>query len=280
MRCLVCSNPSLPGRWYCARCYPYFVNRHDNLKRRVALREAYDPDLDGFRCRYTRVPLEETDARDPFHLTVDHLVPVRSSRLVATSELLNSMKSELGPEEFPLVVRELSRHHAGRPFRRDVVAFEWWGRRMPPQPESGGAVAPAGACEVCGGPRTEGRDLCRRCYDIVRAGHTDFRARARALKEAWSPEEGRFLCHFTGAWLEVEDVGSPWYVAFGHRVPGDDATLVAGAWWVTRMKEGLEEGELWLVVGELDACWREGREFERDVVEFKYWRRIRSEKGK
>jgi len=40
----------------------------------------------------------------------------------------------------------------------------------------------------------EGRDLCERCYGIIRAGHTDFQARARALKAAWSPVEGRFLC--------------------------------------------------------------------------------------
>jgi hypothetical protein len=53
---------------------------------------------------------------------------------------------------------------------------------------------------------------------------------------------------------------------------------VAGAWWVVRMKEGLEEMEFWLVVGELDACWREGREFDRDICEFRYWRRVRSGK--
>jgi hypothetical protein len=35
------------------------------------------------------------------------------------------------------------------------------------------------------------------------------------------------------------------------------------------MKEGLEEEELWLVVEELDGCWREGREFDRMVCEFK-----------
>jgi len=45
---------------------------------------------------------------------------------------------------------------------------------------------------------------------------------------------------------------------------------VAGAWWVVRMKEGLSEEEFWLVVGELDACWRGGGEFEREVCEFRY----------
>ena len=60
MRCLVCSKPSLPGRWYCARCYPYFVNRHDNLKRRTALREAYDPGLDGFLATSPASPSRST----------------------------------------------------------------------------------------------------------------------------------------------------------------------------------------------------------------------------
>ncbi len=150
---------------------------------------------------------------------------------------------------------------------------------MPPLPRMVGGLAPTGACGVCGEPRLERLGYCPRCYGIIRARHRDFHARARALGEAWSPEEGRFLCHYTGAWLEEEDVGSPWFVTFGRRVPGDGETMVAAAWWVVRMKEGLSEEEFWSVVGELDACWREGREFEREVCEFRYWRR-RNKRGR
>ena len=38
-------------------------------------------------------------------------------------------------------------------------------------------------------------------------------------------------------------------------------------------KTALSGGEFWKVVGEYERCLREGGEFDRDVVEFKYWRR-------
>jgi hypothetical protein len=269
--CLVCSRPST--RSYCDRCSRLLGIRHDSTKRRLALREAYDRDLDAFRCHWSRVPLDERDPRDPFHISFDHFYPVRSSRLVASSELLNSMKFELGPEEFPAAVRELAAHHGGRPFDRDAVKFEWWGRRAPAWPRPRGGLSLTGGCAVCGDARLARSRHCPRCYGIIGARHHDYVARARALGEAWSPGERRFLCHFTGVGLEEEDNGSPWLITFGRRVPGDDGTMVAAAWWVNRMKEGLSEEEFWSVVGELDECWREGREFERGVCEFKYWRR-------
>ena len=41
------------------------------------------------------------------------------------------------------------------------------------------------------------------------------------------------------------------------------------------MKTALSEEEFWAVVKELDACWKERREFDRDIVGFEYWRRAR-----
>ena len=41
------------------------------------------------------------------------------------------------------------------------------------------------------------------------------------------------------------------------------------------MKTAMSEGVLGKVVGELDRHWREGGEFDRDVVEFEHWRRAR-----
>jgi len=239
--CFVCSRPST--RRYCDRCSRLLGIRHDSTKRRAALREAYDRDLDAFRCHWSRVPLDERDPRDPFHISFDHFYPVRSSRLVVSSELLNSMKFELGPEEFPPVVRELAAHRAGAPFRRDVVKFEWWGRRAPAWPRPRGGLSLAGGCAVCGEARSARSRYCPRCYGLIGARHRDYVARARALGEAWSPGERRFLCHFTGVGLEEEDSGSPWLITFGRRVPGDDGTMVAAAWWVNRMKEGLSEEE-------------------------------------
>jgi hypothetical protein len=126
--CAICHRPTVsPWSPYCARCRGHLYNRPENAKRRAALLAAYDRDLDGFRCGYSGAPLEEEDADDPFYLVFDHEVPLRFSGLVASSALLNSMKGQLGPDEFPRAVRELAAHRAGRPFDRDRIAFSHWG---------------------------------------------------------------------------------------------------------------------------------------------------------
>jgi hypothetical protein len=99
------------------------------------------------------------------------------------------------------------------------------------------------------------------------------RLRAKALKEAWDPDRGCFACHYTGARLDETDPRSPWYLNFEHAVPRDLGTLVVAAYWVNLMKTSLSEAEFWAVVLEYDRYLREGGEFDRDVAEFKYWRR-------
>jgi len=41
------------------------------------------------------------------------------------------------------------------------------------------------------------------------------------------------------------------------------------------MRTALAGVEFWKVVGELDRCWKERREFDKEVVGFEYWRRAR-----
>jgi hypothetical protein len=91
------------------------------------------------------------------------------------------------------------------------------------------------------------------------------------MREAWSTDEGEFLCRYTGVVLNEDDPWSPW--SLDHRVPGDAGTLVVAAWWVNAMKTGLSEEELWKVVIEFDRYLREGGEFDREVVGFEYWKR-------
>ena len=85
--------------------------------------------------------------------------------------------------------------------------------------------------------------------------------------------QGGFLCHFTGVRVDEGDWGSPWFLTFDHRVPGEGGTLVVAAWWVNMMKSSLSEEEFWRVIGEYDRYLKEGGEFDKNVVEFKYWRR-------
>jgi hypothetical protein len=104
MRCYACARPTPPRQRYCSRCRPYVVGRKEQLKRRSAMREAYDPASDAYRDHWSGVILDGKDRTDPFHMGFDHLYPVRTSRLVVCSELSNLMKTELGPEEFRLAV--------------------------------------------------------------------------------------------------------------------------------------------------------------------------------
>ena len=75
-------------------------------------------------------------------------------------------------------------------------------------------------------------------------------------------------------------MGRPWSLNFDHVVQGDDSRFAVAAWWVNYMKSDLAVDELWKVVGELDRCGRKGGEFERDVCEFRYWRRTRGRSRK
>jgi len=103
------------------------------MKRRAALREAYDEAHDGFRCYWSGVLLEERDMNDPFHLCFDHLVPVKTSVLVVCADLFNLMKKQLGPDEFRRAIRELTAHRAGEPFDRDCIEFKYSSENRPIQ---------------------------------------------------------------------------------------------------------------------------------------------------
>ncbi len=279
MECCVCEKETPPRRIYCDRCRT-LVGNNDRTKRRPALRRAYDREVDAFRCHWSSVPMNERGRSDPFHLCFDHLVPVKTSELVVSSQLFNRMKDQLAPEELPLAFRELAAHRAGRPFDRDLIEFKYWSRRGAP-PERPGGPPHRGAlklvkvekCVVCGREPVKWSYYCPRCRRIVFTHTRAQRHYIRAMKDAWSEEEDGFLCHYTGVRVDGDDPGSPWYLSFDHGVPGDEGTLVIAAWWVNAMKNALSEEEFWKVVGEYDRYLREGGTFDRDVVGFSYWRK-------
>jgi hypothetical protein len=275
--CVICSRPTVsPYIPYCTRCRDFFAPNREQMKRREALKTAYDRENDGFRCHLSGVLLEERDINDPYHLFFDHLIPVKASKLVACASVFNSMKNQLGPDEFRLAVHELAAHRAGKPFDRGRIEFRYWRLKAPaPRAAPPGAIGNVNVpeCVVCGGPPKKWSYYCKRCLRFVWMHRGDQRIRAKALREAWDPRGGHFVCHYTGAWVSEDDPSNPWFLTFDHRVPGDRGSTVVAAWWVNAMKTALSEEEFWKVVGELDRCWREGGEFERDICEFRFWRR-------
>ena len=282
MRCYVCKREVKPPRGYCDRCLTFIRNRHDRLRRRAALVAAYDEELDGFRDFWSRVPLEESDHSDPFHLCFDHYVPVESSKLVVSSALFNKMKTDLGPDEFLTAFRLLAAHYRGEPFDKPAIHFRYWKRHPPHPPRPARRLYPeevayprVDACVVCGSPPWRGSIYCVRCREFIFWRGVDRARRARAMKRAWDPVTGAFICQYTGVPVEDGDPTSPWYLSFDHAIPGDPESIVIAAVWVNSMKNALARDEFWKVVMEYDRYSREGGEFDRDVVDFEYWRLAR-----
>ncbi len=280
MKCVVCQRRARPRSIYCGRCR-LLVRRDEFLKRRAALIEAYDRSVDAFRCRWSSVVLGERDNADPFNLCFDHLVPERASRLVVSSELFNRMKGVIGPEEFPRVIEELASHRAGEPFDRGVVPFIYWAAAVPtrPSPPPGSRLwpeertpRPYSDCAVCGERSVRHSIYCSRCRGLIIFDSDEHIPHADALRRAWDPVWGGFVCHYTGLVLDDRDRKSPWYIHFDHRIPGDRNMVVVAAAWVNAMKTALSEDEFWAVILEYDRFLREGGEFDRGVAEFEYWR--------
>ncbi len=284
MRCCVCGKETGSQERHCDRCAS-LIQHKDRIKRRHALQKAYDSSADGFRCHWCGVLLEEEDYTDPFHLCFDHFFPVKSSELVASSEIFNKMKYELGPEEFHKAIKELAAHRAGKPFDKDVVEFRYWGLKAPSPSEVDEALHPyeitkvvVDECAICGRPPRKWSKFCPRCRRFVRMHRHAYHHNVKAMKEAYSEDEDAFICHYTGVKLDDES-RSPWFLSFDHAVPGDEGTIVVAAYWINQMKNALNGEEFWKVVGEYDRYLREGGEFDRDVVGFRYWRRARGKRG-
>jgi hypothetical protein len=282
MKCSVCIRQAVFRSIYCQRCRPLVATKAESVKRQAALIEDYDESIDAFRCRWSGAVLDTVNRSAPFSLCFDHLIPRKSSVLDTSSMLFNSMKSDLGPDEFPRASRELVRHRNGSPFNRDIVRFRYWAERVlllaPPLLGRRAlrleytSVLHSG-CDICGKPSYPHSIYCPLCRRFVFWGGKDHIPRVKALKQAWRPELGGFVCYYTGVLLDTSDPRSPWYMTFEHRTPGKDDTQVMAASWVNAMKTSLTESEFWAVMMEYDRYLREGGEFNRNIVKFSYWNR-------
>lgn len=135
-----------------------------------------------------------------------------------------------------------------------------------------------GGCTVCHGPKHPQAYACARCKKILdrvetrrdasgALRHVDRDARLRAMRESW--HDGAFHCFYTG--VALIDDGQRWrdhrYLAFEHRTPGDESSVVVTCSLVNRMKTDLTEQQFRTMVAELAKVFAGGSFDERAFPE-------------
>ena len=128
--CEICGGTPDKASRYCIRCRDHYPNVPG---RRPAMKASWNKEQDGFLDHYLGVRLEEKNIRSPYYMVFDHRIPRKYADLVATSMLMNRMKTDLSEAEFNLMMDELARHFEGKPFDRDVIGFKYWKRAKYPR---------------------------------------------------------------------------------------------------------------------------------------------------
>jgi len=164
----------------------------------------------------------------------------------------NNMKSDLSEEEFWAIVMEFDRHVRGAPFDREIVKFLYWKRKAKPGKAPVRAARPlriykVDACDICGGTPVRNAKYCARC----KRRWLFFPGRVRAMKASWCKGLNGFLDHYLGVVLDEEDLDSPYFMVFDHRIPDRKGDLVVTSMLVNAMKGDLSEDELYLIMNEL-----------------------------
>lgn len=72
--------------------------------------------------------------------------------------------------------------------------------------------------------------------------------------------------------LDEEDLDSPFFMVFDHRIPRRKGDLVVTSMLMNAVKGDLSEEEFHLVMNEL-ARHFEGKPFDRNVVKFECWKK-------
>jgi len=265
LTCAICINPAAPRLKYCSRCYKLINVTHRNYAaRRKALSNAYDKDIDAFRCFFTGAPLDEKDPMSPWFTSICPRVPGKNDDMVVASALAVMMKTDLSADELLTVIPELDDHlRTGKAFNRNIILFSYWKRCVPPALRGRPAnirCRAAIACTVCGKKPFPNSPYCPRCRKFITKG-CDNATRLEALKVAWNAEQDGFLCHYTGMRLEENNVNDPWYLVFDHLVPGQKKLAAAG-FWVNDMKGVLSDAGFGKAVAEFARHIRTGEPFD------------------
>ena len=128
--CKVCKKPVGPYKMFCPRCLRlvHRASPTSKLLQAQALVEAFEPVHDGFRCHHCGVLLELEDWTSPWYLWYDHPIPRDESRVVASSALMNRMKTDTDEEEFHVYMQELDKAMHGGTFDTSALKFRYWKR--------------------------------------------------------------------------------------------------------------------------------------------------------
>lgn len=130
--CRACGGQSLAGSYLCARCRRIMARVEtrkdrqgrgravDKQARLQAMQRQFDPSIDGYRCYFTRMPLE-LDAGSRRSAEWAHLTAGVESSVVLACKLVNRMQTDLTEPEFEALVKALARRFEGKPF--DESAF-------------------------------------------------------------------------------------------------------------------------------------------------------------
>ena len=133
-KCTVCGAEYAPvanNQKYCHMCGE-LIWRMEVRKYPLATRKAV---LDyirqyGYVCYYTGMPLDQ-DPRSPWYVVLDHWLPQNPGKLVVTSALFNTMKTDLTEKEFWYFIGQLYNcHFKGKNFRKKKL--DCWARVLPP----------------------------------------------------------------------------------------------------------------------------------------------------
>jgi hypothetical protein len=271
-RCPVCGREPRPRFKYCPVCWQFCGGSHKGIPAAVrarALRKAFDQRNGGFRCFYTGILLVLNDPRSHLYLTFDHIDP-RKGRIVVCARLINEMKEDLTGDEFRIAVPAISDFlEKGIPLKPDLIRFVCWARRydMPSQvPLVRTPPSPKG-CKICQMTRRPYSNYCNRCLMFL-YNKPERAARSEAMAVSWDIVRQGFVCRYSGVLLEYLNKHSPWYMTFDHRFPGKKGNLVACAAWINYMKTDLTDGQFRAVMKGLADHFREGKEFDRELLNY------------
>ena len=111
-KCLLCGKRIIftySHTQYCSICEGYVHRMHI---RRFPHRTIEDTcnyiHKNGYKCFFTKMPLEVKDYKSPWHCVLSHLVPGDPTKIVLTSMMLSVMKSRLKENEFWYFVCQLA----------------------------------------------------------------------------------------------------------------------------------------------------------------------------
>ena len=125
--CKICGKPPMKRGFYCLRCHNLLRSQIGRAAKEASLIAAYDKTVDGFRCRYTGMIVDDCNPPGPYHINFDHRHPGHPGTFDVCLFIINLMKSALSDAEFIIIVKQLAKHFTtGEPFDLGGVKFEYW----------------------------------------------------------------------------------------------------------------------------------------------------------